>query len=199
MPDQNDDNTSTGEAQSAGSGYTQADIDRIVQERIGRMKAKYADYDELKAKAARLVEMEKAHLSEQERLAASITALEERATTAERERDEALTRSQQRLIQSEVTALAAAMSFKYPNDIHRLADLAAVSIDESGAVVGVREALEALAKERPDYISKTPSPVIDGAAGGGQGNDLPRLTPAQERAARELGVPLDAYAKRLAQ
>ncbi|MFA7094827.1 MAG: hypothetical protein WC116_10035, partial [Thermovirgaceae bacterium] len=29
--------------------FTQADVDRIVQERIAREKAKYADYDEIKA------------------------------------------------------------------------------------------------------------------------------------------------------
>lgn len=31
---------------------TQADVDRIVQERVQRERAKYADYDELKAKVA---------------------------------------------------------------------------------------------------------------------------------------------------
>lgn len=46
--------------------FTQADVDRIVRERVQRERAKYADYDELKAKAAgvktvedRLAEMEK--------------------------------------------------------------------------------------------------------------------------------------------
>jgi len=46
--------------------FTQADVDRIVRERVQRERAKYADYDALKAKAEgaktvedRLAEMEK--------------------------------------------------------------------------------------------------------------------------------------------
>ena len=46
--------------------FTQADVDRIVKERVQREKAKYADYDDLKAKAEgaktleeRLAEVEK--------------------------------------------------------------------------------------------------------------------------------------------
>ena len=42
--------------------FTQADVDRIVQERVNREKAKYADYDEIKAENADL----KAKLAEHE-------------------------------------------------------------------------------------------------------------------------------------
>ena len=42
--------------------FTQADVDRIVQERLAREKAKYADYDEIKAENADL----KAKLAEHE-------------------------------------------------------------------------------------------------------------------------------------
>ena len=44
--------------------YTQADIDRIVGERLSRERAKYTDYDELKAKAEKWTEMEEAQKSE---------------------------------------------------------------------------------------------------------------------------------------
>ncbi len=54
------------EETAAPETFTQADVDRIVRERVQRERAKYADYDELKAKAAgvktvedRLAEMEK--------------------------------------------------------------------------------------------------------------------------------------------
>jgi len=36
-------------ADDAELKFTQADVDRIVQERLSREKAKYADYDEIKA------------------------------------------------------------------------------------------------------------------------------------------------------
>ncbi|MDD3566307.1 MAG: hypothetical protein PHN90_11630, partial [Methanothrix sp.] len=42
--------------------FTQADVDRIVQERVNREKAKFADYDEIKAENADL----KAKLAEHE-------------------------------------------------------------------------------------------------------------------------------------
>lgn len=54
------------EQQEHDSTFTQADVDRIVKERIERERKRYADYDELKAKAGekvtaeeRLAELEK--------------------------------------------------------------------------------------------------------------------------------------------
>lgn len=48
-------NTNTGDG-SGGTGgertFTQADVDRIVEQRLTRERNKYADYDELKSKAA---------------------------------------------------------------------------------------------------------------------------------------------------
>ncbi len=167
-----------------------------MKERLERVKAKYADYDDLKSKAVKLDELERAKMDEQQRLAADLKTLEDRAAAAEKARDEALAQSQERLIRAEVTALAAAMGFKYPGDIHRLADLSATSIEDSGAVVGVKEALEALARERPDYIAKATAPKFDGEAKGQDGGDLPKLTPAQERAVKTLGVYSDATSLR---
>lgn len=61
---------STDPAGGAGEGKTfnQADLDRIVQDRLAKEKGKYSDYDELKAKAQRLDEAESANKSEVERL-----------------------------------------------------------------------------------------------------------------------------------
>lgn len=39
-------------AQAQEQTFTQADVDRIVRERVAREKAKYADYDDLKQQAA---------------------------------------------------------------------------------------------------------------------------------------------------
>ena len=61
---------STEPAGAAGEGktFTQADLDRIVQDRLAKEKGKYSDYDELKAKAQRLDQAEAANKSEVERL-----------------------------------------------------------------------------------------------------------------------------------
>lgn len=55
---------------------TQADLDRIIGERLARDRAKFADYDTLKAKAAEHDKLVQASKSDQERL-------EERASAAE--------------------------------------------------------------------------------------------------------------------
>jgi len=63
--------------------FTQADIDRIVADRLKREAAKYSDYDDLKAKAARLVELEEKDKTDAQKLADSNRALEDRAKKAE--------------------------------------------------------------------------------------------------------------------
>lgn len=60
--------------------FTQADVDRIVKERVQRERAKYADYGELKEKAA------------------GATTLEERVTQIERQAKE----SEERALRAEV-------------------------------------------------------------------------------------------------
>lgn len=60
--------------------FSQEDVDRILAERLRR--AKPADYDDLKAKADRLAEIEDAQKTEQQRHA-------EAAAAAQKERDEA--------------------------------------------------------------------------------------------------------------
>lgn len=44
--------------------FTQAELDAIVQDRLARDRAKYADYDALKEKASKLDEMEESQKSE---------------------------------------------------------------------------------------------------------------------------------------
>ena len=69
----------TGSADQSGKAteaktFTQEQVDKIVQERLKRAKSeKPADYDELKAKAARLDEIEDAQKSELERITEQAT------------------------------------------------------------------------------------------------------------------------------
>lgn len=73
---------------------TQADLDKLIGDRLARERAKYGDYADLKAKAAKLDEMEEASKSElqklQERLskAEAAVAAHEQAQQLERWRDE---------------------------------------------------------------------------------------------------------------
>lgn len=63
--------------------FTQADVDRIVADRLKREQSKYSDYEDLKAKAVRFDEAEEKTKSESQRLAEANRAAEERAHKAE--------------------------------------------------------------------------------------------------------------------
>lgn len=92
---------STNEDASAKSGgkpdYTppasQADLDKIVADRIARERAKYADYDDLKDKAAKFTEIENASKSDLEKA-------QQRADEAERKAAE----TERRALRAEVAA-----------------------------------------------------------------------------------------------
>lgn len=67
--------------------FTQADVDRIVSERLSRERARYADYDDLKAKASEYDKAAEAQKTEQQRLAEQLQAAQ---SEAERYRTESL-------------------------------------------------------------------------------------------------------------
>lgn len=67
--------TETTTTETAPQTFTQADVDRIVKERVQRERAKFADYDDLKAKAG------------------NATTLEERVAEIERQAKESETRA----------------------------------------------------------------------------------------------------------
>jgi hypothetical protein len=93
MADDADSTDGTGEDNTgtdAGKTFTQAELDRIVSERVSRERAKFADYGDLKKKAA-------SAMTEQER---AVTEAEERGRTA------ALTATGTRLAKAEFKATA---------------------------------------------------------------------------------------------
>jgi hypothetical protein len=51
-------------ASTASQSFTQADVDRIVAERLSRERGKFADYDDLKTKAAKFDEFENSQKTE---------------------------------------------------------------------------------------------------------------------------------------
>lgn len=62
---------------------SQEQLDKIVGARVGRERAKYSDYDDLKAKAAKLDEAEQAKKSEIQKAIERAEAAEKRAEAAE--------------------------------------------------------------------------------------------------------------------
>lgn len=80
-------NTDAGDGAAAGGDqgktFTQADVDRVVEQRLTRERAKFGDYDALKQKAAKFDELDAANKSEMERLQEQLAAEQTARTTAE--------------------------------------------------------------------------------------------------------------------
>lgn len=63
-------------ATGADKTFTQADIDRIVADRLSRERGKFADYDDLKAKATKFDEFQESQKTDLEKANDRIAALE---------------------------------------------------------------------------------------------------------------------------
>jgi hypothetical protein len=68
---------------STDKTFTQADLDRVVEDRLSRERKKYEGFDDLKAKATELDEIKEANASEIEKAQIKTTKAEQRAAEAE--------------------------------------------------------------------------------------------------------------------
>jgi hypothetical protein len=147
--------------------FGQADVDRIVAERVARERAKYADHDDLRKAAKRLEEIE----------AANATDLEKAVKAAREEgRAEVLSAANQRTLNAEARALAAAAKFRNPVLAVRAIDLGDVRVAEDGTVdaAAIKTRLAELASAEPYLVDDgtvTPGrPKPDDAQGQPGGN-----------------------------
>lgn len=141
-----------------GKAFTQADVDRIVGERVQRTKAGFADYNELKASAAKLAKIEADNASETEK-----------AVNAARDegRNEVLTATNLRLVNAEARALAAEARARNPAIAVKSLDLSGVKVADDGTVdaAAIRSMLEDLQKS-DGYLFGDP-PVVNPNMDGG--------------------------------
>lgn len=161
--------------------FTQAELDRIIADRLARANKGREDYDDIKAKLTALEEAEaerkKAELTEAERLEAEKAEALKKAQEAEERGNTAIATANKRLINAEFKALAREKNV--PADrlaaALKLADLSAASVDDEGNAVGVKEAVEALIAAEPYLIAETkPKPI--GSPGGGNPDEDERKT-----------------------
>jgi hypothetical protein len=150
----------------------QAELNRVIADRVDRERKKFADYDAMKTKLTALeqaeAEREAAKLSDTERLEAEKATALAAAEDAKAERDKALTTANQRLINAEFKALAreANVPAERLAAALKLADLAGVTVDDNGDVVGAKGAVEALVAAHSYLVEKTQAKTIGGASGG---------------------------------
>lgn len=145
------------------AALSQADVDRIVNERLSRERAKFADYNDLKAKAAKYDEAEAAKAPELERVAK--TAREEGAAEAR------ATLNRERVLDK--IEVAAAGKFTDPEDAQlHLGKRADEFIGKDGVIdtAAITKAVEQLLADKPHLgATKTTTPA-PGRVGVGVGS-----------------------------
>jgi len=171
--------------------FTQEQMDALIDKRLQRERAKttkqFGDYQDLKTKAAKFDELEKAQLTELEKL-------QKQLADAEKMRGEAEAKATERLLKAEVLVQASKLGFVNPQHAWGLVDVSSLSIDDAGKAQGVEEAVKALATEHAYLIAKTTAPNIDAAKGSGQRATNIVLTADERAIADQLGMPPQEYA-----
>lgn len=164
--DVSDDGTGTPDA-PVERAFTQADVDRIVKDRLARQKSQFADYDDLKSKADRLAEIEAANQSELERAQARLVELEKQAS-------EATARARDASLRSAVVAEAARKNVVDPDAAYALLDRSSLEIGDDGSVSNVAEAMESLLQAKPYLVGGTQT---RGSADlGARGSSVPQIS-----------------------
>lgn len=173
----------------AAKRFSQADIDRIVQDRLARAKSKPpADYDDLKARAAKLDELEAASKSDLEKAQEAQRKADERAAAAEARANETARRH---AIEREAGKQKAAD----PDDVFAVLQTTSkyrdmVTMDDDGQVTGVEDAVKAILADKPHLVGKTSTPAGDGdggSRGGGEAQKPKTLEDAVSRALTKTG------------
>lgn len=73
----NQGNEATKAAEQETKTFTQDELNAIVNDRLGRERAKYSDYDAMKAKAAKFDELEEANKTELQKASEKVSALQD--------------------------------------------------------------------------------------------------------------------------
>lgn len=148
MTDSTTDQTGkTDDKPAEGKTFTQAELDDIIGKRLASEKAKFSDYDALKAAKTELDQIKEANASELDKAIAKAKA---------EGISEATTRSDQRIVAAAARALAAAAHFHEPKDAPKLLNLSGVKVNSDGEAD--EEAIERLIKEAAEqrpYLVKT--------------------------------------------
>lgn len=155
------------------SGYTppatQADLDKIISDRLARDRAKYADFDKFKAAATELDQIKAATATDLER------AVKEADTKARAEVTGTLHAT---LRAAEARALAAAAKFRNPTDVVALLGASLNEVPVTGTEVdsaALKALVDDLAKKSPYLVDdgkKQDEHVVPGAGAGDAGTAI---------------------------
>ena len=150
---------------------------------------------ELKPKAQKLTEYEKADKIRSEAELSEMDKLNRRLAEAETARQQALTTANDRLIKAAFVAEAAKHGVEYPEDAFLLADKSNVAVDDSGNVSGVAETVKTLVDGKRLPLRNRAVASLDAGAGStSNGQRSTALNEAELATARRLGIKPEDYA-----
>lgn len=151
--------------------FTQAELDEIIADRLKRATKKFADYDDLKAKAseyeAQLQAQREAEMSEVEKAQEQAKQFEEQLTALTAQLEAERTKAQQQAIKNEFIKVASSANIVDIDAAIALSDLSTVEIGEDGNVSGVDDVVKALVENKPYLVAKKQSQPIGTATNGG--------------------------------
>ena len=183
--------TTTAEPSNTPVQFTpeqQTQINRMQAQTKRETRAQFADYSDLKTRAARADELEQEKLTDTEKM-------EARAVEAERKVADAQQQIASAMIASEVKIRASAMGIVDPDAAFLLLDRTNVRYDADGGVSGVDDALTNLIEAKPYLRSNNRTPNINPESG--QPVAPVRLTTQQREAAGYMGLTDEEYAQGL--
>ena len=169
--------------------FSQEEMNRIQAQTRKEVRNQFADYGQLKERAAKADELEQAQLSEAEKL-------EARALEAERKAASAAEQVSTAMIASDVKVRASQLGIIDPDAALLLVDRTNVKYSEDSGVTGVEDALTQLLTDKP-YLKGTPNRAPNLNPQAGEVAPALRLTEDQREAARLMGMTDEQYAKGL--
>lgn len=188
-----------GENKVSFSPEQQAEVDRIIAERLNRANntaAKKALEDQAKSLGYESYEaMEaaaKAYQAAKDKEKSDLQREQEAKAAAETKAAQAEERAKQAYIKASFVAHAATANLVDVEDAFKLADLSDVTVKDDGTVEGVKEVVDALVKAKPYLVKSGAGTTIPGggnpARGGGGDDGTKDKARASQMAAQRLGV-----------
>lgn len=151
---------------------TQEELDTLIGREKGRVKGKYADYDDLKAKLTEYEAAQQAKADEElsavERLEKKLADKEAAELALTAQLDEVRTQATQERVRNAFRQAAAANDVSYVDAALKLADLSAVEVGEDGSLIGVDEIVKALVEDNPFLVAKKQQREIGESSNGGK-------------------------------
>jgi hypothetical protein len=154
----------------------QAEVDRIVKQRLERERAKFADYEDLKAKAARADELEAAGQSELEKLQSQVAKLEKERETLAADAEAARSDAQNLKVEAAIRS-ALPKDVVDPDVFLKLLPRDQVTVGDDGQVTGHEDAIQALSEAHPFLVgNSTQRPAFGPRDGGARGTPAPNAS-----------------------